>query len=50
MKLMIENGFDTFVEVGPGRVLQGLLSRNRDVTVYGTHDADALKKTLDELS
>ncbi|MCD4707647.1 MAG: ACP S-malonyltransferase [Candidatus Sabulitectum sp.] len=50
MKLMIENGFDIFVEVGPGRVLQGLLSRNRDVTVYGTHDADALKKTLDELS
>lgn len=50
MKLMIENGFDTFVEVGPGRVLQGLLSRNKDVTVYGTHDADALKKTLDELS
>lgn len=50
MKLMIENGFDTFVEVGPGRVLQGLLSRNRDVTVYGTHDADALKKTLDALS
>ncbi|MCK5133831.1 MAG: ACP S-malonyltransferase [Candidatus Sabulitectum sp.] len=50
MKLMIENGFDTFIEVGPGRVLQGLLSRNRDVTVYGTHDADALKKTLDELS
>jgi [acyl-carrier-protein] S-malonyltransferase len=50
MKLMVENGFDTFVEVGPGRVLQGLLARNRDVTVYGTHDADALKKTLDELS
>ncbi len=50
MKLMIENGFDTFVEVGPGRVLQGLLSRNRDITVYGTHDSDALKKTLDILS
>ncbi|OPX31168.1 MAG: [acyl-carrier-protein] S-malonyltransferase [Gemmatimonadaceae bacterium 4484_173] len=50
MKLMVENGFDTFVEVGPGRVLQGLLARNRDVTVYGTHDADALKKTLDELT
>lgn len=50
MKLMIDNGFDTFVEVGPGRVLQGLLSRNLDVTVYGTHDADALKKTLDALS
>ena len=50
MALMIENGFDTFVEVGPGRVLQGLLSKNRDLKVYGTHDADALKKTLKELS
>ncbi len=50
MKLMIDNGFDTFVEVGPGRVLQGLLSRNKDVTVYGTHDAEALQKTLEALS
>lgn len=50
MNLMIENGFDTFVEVGPGQVLQGLLKRNRDLKVYGTHDSDALKKTLDELS
>ncbi len=50
MKLMIENGFDTFVEVGPGQVLQGLLKRNRDVKVYGTHNAEALKKTLSELS
>ncbi len=50
MSLMIENGFDTFVEVGPGQVLQGLLKRNRDVRVFGTHDADALKKTLDELA
>jgi [acyl-carrier-protein] S-malonyltransferase len=49
MSLMMENGFDTFVEVGPGKVLQGLLSGNPDVRVFGTHDAQALKKTLDEL-
>lgn len=50
MKLMIENGFDTFVEVGPGQVLQGLLKRNRDVKVYGTHNAEALRKTISDLS
>ncbi len=50
MKLMIENGFDTFVEVGPGQVLQGLLKRNRDLRVYGTHDAEALRKTISDLS
>lgn len=50
MQLMIENGFDTFVEVGPGQVLQGLLKRNREVKVYGTHDAEALRMTLKELS
>ncbi|PIE53005.1 [acyl-carrier-protein] S-malonyltransferase [Candidatus Fermentibacteria bacterium] len=50
MKLMIENGFDTFVEVGPGQVLQGLLKRNRDISIYGTHDAEALEKTLNELA
>ena len=50
MLLMIENGFDTFVEVGPGQVLQGLLKRNRDLKIYGTHDAEALRRTLDELT
>jgi len=50
MKLMIENGFDTFVEVGPGQVLQGLLKKNRDLRVYGTHDPESLEKTLQELT
>lgn len=49
MHLMIENGFDTFVEVGPGTVLQGLLAKVKDVHVYGTHDAASLARTLAEL-
>lgn len=49
MKLMIENGFDTFVEVGPGAVLQGLLPKNADLRVFGTQDAASLAKTLGEL-
>lgn len=42
-------GFDTFIEVGPGQVLQGFLKRMKDVTVYGTHDREALERTLSEL-
>lgn len=36
VKNMIEDGADTFVEVGPGNVLQGLISKiGKDVTVSG---------------
>lgn len=36
MKTMIDAGITTFLEVGPGRVLQGLLKRiNRDVACIG---------------
>lgn len=36
VKNMIEDGADTFIEVGPGNVLQGLISKiGKDVTVSG---------------
>ena len=50
IKKLQKSGFDTFVEVGPGKVLQGLMKRVKDVTVYGTHDRDALEETLKALS
>lgn len=49
MDRMIDDGYDTFVEVGPGKVLQGLLRRREDITLYGTQDADALDKTIANL-
>ncbi len=50
IKKLQRSGFDTFVEVGPGKVLQGLMKRVKDVTVYGTHDMEALEETLKALT
>lgn len=47
---MLDSGFNTFVEVGPGKVLQGLLKRIPDIKVYGTDNREALDGTLKELS
>lgn len=49
MQRLIGDGFDTFVEVGPGSVLQGLLRRNREVSTYGTGSREDLQRTLEEL-
>ncbi|MBN2609516.1 MAG: ACP S-malonyltransferase [Candidatus Fermentibacteraceae bacterium] len=43
------SGFDTFVEVGPGKVLQGLMKKLEGVKVYGTQDREALEETLGAL-
>ena len=43
---MISKGVDTFVEVGPGKVLTGLMRQiNRDVKCFNVEDADSLKST-----
>ncbi|HUE81944.1 MAG TPA: ACP S-malonyltransferase [Pyrinomonadaceae bacterium] len=44
IELMIANGSDTFVEIGPGKVLSGLLRQiNREVRSLNVEDADSLK-------
>jgi len=47
---MIEDGADTFIEVGPGKTLSGLISRiNSDVRVFNVEDKASLQKTLENL-
>jgi len=51
---LVRHGVTTFIEAGPGKVLQGLLRRiNREATGLGVEDAESLKRTaaaLDEVS
>ena len=44
IELLIEQGVDTFVEVGPGRVLSGLMRQiSREVKCFNVEDAASLK-------
>ncbi len=50
IRRMISDGADTFVEVGPGRVLSGLIKRiSSDVRVLNVQDGPSLEKTLTQL-
>lgn len=51
VEYMIENGADTFVEIGPGNVLTGLVKKiDESVRVFNINDSETLKATLNELS
>ena len=44
---MVETGIDTFIEVGPGKVLTGLIKRiDPSVKLYNVEDSASLNKTL----
>ena len=46
MQLLIENGVDTVVEVGPGKVLSGLMRQtSRDIKCLNVEDAASLEAT-----
>lgn len=50
MELLIADGVDTFVEIGPGRTLAGFLRKiNREVKVYNVGTWEDIDKVVNEL-
>jgi [acyl-carrier-protein] S-malonyltransferase len=51
MRLLLDEGVNTFVEVGPGRVLIGLMRQiERSVTTLNVEDEKSLIATLDKIT
>jgi len=50
VRAMIDNGVNTFVEIGPGRILSGLIKRiDEHVQLYNIEDLKSLETTLKAL-
>lgn len=50
VETMIQNGVDTFIEIGPGKVLSGFVKKiDKSVKVYNVEDNSSLKLTLTAL-
>lgn len=51
VKAMLEQGFDTFVEIGPGKTLSGFIKKiNKEVRTFNVEDIESLNATLAELA
>ena len=50
MEQMIEDGVDTFIEIGPGRTLAGFLKKiNREVTVYNISTWEEMEAVAEKI-
>ncbi|WP_058953271.1 ACP S-malonyltransferase [Clostridium tyrobutyricum] len=51
IKNMMNMGVDTFIEIGPGKVLSSFVRRvNRKVTILNVQDIDSLNSTIEKLN
>lgn len=50
VRKMLSEGIDTFIEIGPGKVLCGFVKKiTKDARTFNVEDIDSLNKTIDEL-
>lgn len=50
IRYMLDNGVDTFIEIGPGRALSGFVKKiNNNVKILNVSSVDGLNKILEEL-
>lgn len=51
IKYLIDNGVDTFIEIGPGKVLTGMMRKiDRSVKAYNVSDIESLNKLITQLN
>ena len=49
---MLENGIDTFIEIGPGKALSGFVKRtptDKEIKILNINNIESLKNTMNLL-